>query len=1076
MKQLVLLLLLVVSGVGTVLAQRAVSGTITDNTSEPLIGASVFIKGTTTGTVTDFDGNFNLTAPANAEMLVISYTGFATQDIPLTAANKYDIVLAEGVQLSDVVVTALGISRDEKSLGYAVAQVDGADLTKTQENSIVSSLSGRIAGAQINNSNSGLGGSANIILRGATSVTGSNRPLFVVDGIPIANNNHNGSGASVAASGRDYGTTAADINPADIASVSVLKGGAAAALYGSRASNGVILITTKSGKNRKGIGVSVNSGITFNNVAVLPDYQNQYGGGYSLDFANFDFDPAVHPADWASFDGQLMPEYYADESWGPELDGRMVRHWDSWYPNDGQGTESFGELRPWNANPDNVRDFYNQGVSYDNNISISGGNDVSTFRMSYTNSSNNGVFPDSKLNRNTISLNASQQLGTKLTASLQGTYVNTKGEGRPAIGYGGFGDAVNVQTNFNQWFQRQLDFDRLADYRTADGSPRTWNIRSPTNLDALFWESPYWVVNEDRGTDNRDRVFGNLSLKYDLLPGLSITGSARTDLYNFQVNDRLASRSAANIAYAERLLVQNRENNFELLLNYNTNLSSDFTLDATLGGNLRQDNYSSVNTKTSGGLSVPGLYTIEASVDRPSSSSFVSQKEVQSVFGRASFGWRSLLYVDVTGRNDWSSALEAGNNSYFYPSVSASFVFSELLGDNNFVSFGKLRGGIATVGNDPSSFQTRNSFSATDPYGSNPTFAVNNTQANRNLVAESITTSEIGLDMRFLNDRLGFDVTYYDIQSKDLIINLGVSGTTGFSNVSTNAGLVTNKGVELKLYGTPVRGKNFSWNTAINFASNRNEVVELAEGQDLLSLGSYGTQFVAQVGSPYGTLIGLGYQRTDAGDIEISQDGFPILASNIDMGSVFPDYTGGFINDFTFKNFRLGSVIDFRKGGSLYSVSNRWGTYSGQLMATVGQNANGVDIRQPVADGGGVLVEGMVNVGTEEAPVYEANSTYVEAQTHFGRLRNFREAFTYDASFIKLREVTLGYDIPASFLDGTFIGNATVGVFGRNLAILSKNTPNIDPESAVTNNNVQGFENGQNPSVRSIGVNVKLGF
>jgi TonB-linked SusC/RagA family outer membrane protein len=1064
MKQFIFLFLLVAGGASTLLAQRAITGTIIDASAEGLIGASIFVKGTTTGTVTDFDGNFKLSVPADAEMLVVSYTGFSTQDVPLTAASTYTITLAEGVQLSDVVVTALGISREEKSLGYAVAQVDGSDLTKTAENSLVSSLSGRIAGAQINNSNSGLGGSANIILRGATSVTGNNQPLFVVDGIPIANNNHNGSGASVAASGRDYGTTAQDINPADIASVSVLKGGAAAALYGSRASNGVILITTKSGANKKGLGVSISSGVTFNNVALLPDYQNKYGGGYSLDFATFEFDPAVHPAEWSSFDGQQMPEYYADESWGPALEGQNVRHWDSWLP----GPE-FGNLRPWSANPDNIKDFYDTGVSIDNNIAISGGNDVSNFRMSYTNSSAQGVFPGSELNRNTVNLNASQKMGDKFTATINGNYVNTRGEGRPAIGYGGFGNAVNVQTNFNEWYQRQLDTDRLQNYENPDGSPRTWNIRGPEDTRALFWESPYWVVNNDRGNDNRDRIYGNVSLKYDVLPGLSITGSARTDLYNFQVNDRLASGSAANIAYAERLTVANRENNFELLANYNTTLGSDFTLDATVGGNLRQDEYSTSNSKTSGGLSVPGLYTIEASVDRPSRSDFMSSKEVQSVFGRASFGWRSLLYVDVTGRNDWSSALEEGNNSYFYPSISTSFVFSELLGDNGIISFGKLRGGFATVGSDPGAYQTRDGFGATDPYGSNPTFAVPNTQANRNLIAESITTYEIGLDMRFLNDRIGFDLTYYDIESKDLIINLGVSGTTGFSNVSTNAGLVTNKGVELKLYGTPVQTKDFSWNTAINFAANKNEVVELAEGQDLLSLGSYGTQFVAQVGQPYGTLIGLGYERTDAGEILINETGFPVLASNVNMGSVFPEFTGGFINDFTYKGFRLGSVIDFRKGGTLYSVSNRWGTYSGQFSNTVGLNANGVDIRQPVADGGGLIVDGVTADGQQ-------NTTYVEAQTHFGRLRNFREAFTYDASFIKLREVSLGYDIPASILSNSFIGTATVSVFGRNLAILSKNTPNIDPESAVTNNNVQGFENGQNPSVRSIGANIKLSF
>ena len=1049
MQRFILVLALLLGVLGSVVAQRSITGQVTDTDGLGLIGASILVEGTTTGVVTDFDGNFSVTVPEGGENLLISYTGYATQTVPVTSATTYEVVLSEGVQLSDVVVTALGISRDEKSLGYAVAQVSGEDVTKTQENSVVSALSGRIAGAQINNSNSGLGGSANIVLRGATSITGSNRPLFVVDGIPIANDNNNGSAAQVASSGRDYGTTAQDINPADIASISVLKGGAAAALYGSRASNGVILITTKSGSARKGIGVTINSGVTFSNVALLPDYQNQYGGGYSQSFD--------------TLNGQLIPDYRADESWGPEMNGQMVRHWDSWFPGD-----NFGEERPWSPHPDNVRDFYDTGVAFDNNVAIAGGNEQTTFRLSYTNSSNQGVYPQSKLNRNTLNVNATQRLGAKLEATVNGTYVNTRGEGRPAIGYGGFGDAINVQANFNEWFQRQLDIDRLKNYEQPDGSSRSWNINGSDNTDALYWESPYWVVNKDRGNDNRDRVYGNLSLKYTVLPGLTITGSARTDYYDFTVNDRLGQQSAANLAYAEKLDVTNRENNFELLGSYSKSLSQDFSLDAQLGGNLRQDEYNSVRVKSSGGLSAPGIYTVETSVDRPVRNDFSSTKEVQSVYGRVGLGFRSFLYLDVTARNDWSSALEAGNNSYFYPSVSSSFVFSELF-DSEIVSFGKIRGGIATVGNDPSAYQTRQTYTTGNPYSSFPAFAVSNTRAKLDLVAESITTWEIGIDMRFLNDRLGFDVTYYDIQSEDLIIDLGVSGTSGFSNITENAGLVTNKGVEVQVYGTPIQSENFTWNARVNFARNRNEVVELAQGRDILPLDSYGTQFVAQTGQPYGTLIGIGYLRNDAGQKIIDERGFPIQASNLNFGSAFPDYTGGIINDFVIFNFRLGTVFDFRKGGSLLSISNRWGTNSGLLESTVGNNAQGNPVRDPVADGGGVLVEGVRRDGTP-------NTTYVDAQEYFGSLTSFREEFTYDASFIKLREISLGYDFPTQWFTNNFIGNATVNVFARNVAILHKNTPNIDPEAAVTNNNVQGFENGQNPSVRTIGMSLRLGF
>ncbi len=1068
MKQLLLTVAVLLCSVATLLAQRTITGTIQDIDNTPLIGASVLVAGTTSGTVTDFDGKFSLATPEGSDKLVISYTGYASQEVMLDGRTDYDITMQEGVQLSDVVVTALGISRDEKSLGYGVDQIDGEALNAAKESSLVNALTGRIAGAQINNNNAGLGGSSSIILRGATSVSGNNQPLFVVDGTPIANDNNNGANAAEAFGGRDYGNTAQDINPNDIASVSILKGGAAAALYGSRASNGVILITTKSGANRKGIGVTINSGVTMQQVALLPDYQNDYGGGYSLEFGEFSYDPAIHPDSWEAFDGQPLPEYYADESWGPELDGRPVRHWDSWYPG-----ETFGELRPWSANPDNIKNFYDTGVTFTNNVAIAGGNDLSTFRLSYTNSAQKGVFPESRLDRNTVAVSATQKLGSKLTAGINANYVNTRGEGRPAIGYGGFGDAVNVQTNFNEWYQRQLDTDRLRNYEQADGTPRTWNINGPTDLSALYWESPFWVVNKDRGQDQRDRVYGNISLRYDVLPGLAISGFLRTDYYQFGVQDRLASRSTANIPYFESFDVTSRENNYELLADYNTSLSDDFTLDAQLGTNLRKQTFNSSRSKTSGGLSVPDLYNINASIDRPERTDFRSEREIQSVYGRIGFGWRSMLYVDATARNDWSSTLEDGQNSYFYPSVSTSFVFSELIGDNNVLSYGKIRAGFATVGNDTEPYSTRNVFTPGDPYGSNPAFALPNTQPKFDLSSESITTWEAGLEFRLLDDRIGLDVTYYDIESTDLIINLPVSSATGFTTANTNAGLVTNKGIEVKLYATPIKTPNFTWNTAVNFARNRNEVVELAEGQDRLVLGAYGTaQLVAQVGKPYGTFIASGYSRNDAGEILVNEAGFPILESNLEFGSAYPDFTGGFINDFEIFGFNVGTVFDFRKGGTIYSISNRWGTYSGQFDNTVGNNELGNPVRNPVtgdANSGGVLIDGVKPDGSD-------NDTYVDAQTHFGRLRNFNEAFLFDASFIKFRELSIGRNLPAAWFANNFISTARVSLVGRNLAILHKNTPNIDPEQALTNGNVQGFENGQSPTVRSFGINLNLGF
>ena len=1063
MQRFLLVLALVIGSVGLAVAQRSITGTITDASGEPLIGASILVAGTTTGTVTDFDGLFNLNVPEGAEELIVSYTGYATQNVPITTDDNYDIVMAEGVQLNDVVVTALGISREEKSLGYAVSQIDGAELNQAQETNLVSSLSGRLPGAQINNNNSGLGGSSSIILRGATSLTGTNQPLFVVDGTPIDNSSFGGGNASEARGGQDFGNMAQDINPNDIASVSVLKGGAAAALYGSRASNGVILITTKSGRGRKGLGVTINSGVQFSQVAVLPDYQNQYGGGTSLEFSEFEFDPAIHPADWEQFQGQLIPEYGYDGSWGPELDGTLVRHWDSWYPG-----ASFGELRPWSANPDNVRDFYETGVQYNNNVSIAGGNETGNFRLSYTNNSNNGVYPGSSLNRNTVNVSASQQLGSKFTASVNANYVNTAGEGRPGIGYG-IGSTVNVQTSFNEWFQRQLDMDRLKDYEQADGSPRTWNIISPTNLQANYWESPYWVINKNLNNDDRDRVFGNLALKYDILPGLSLSGFARTDYYTFRTTQRVASGTRTAFDYYDERSTTVRENNFEALLDYSQNYG-EFSIDGQLGANLRQERYDRTAASTLNGLTVPDLYTISASVDRPTIDNYRSQKEVQSVYGRIGIGWRAMLYLDVTGRNDWSSALEDGNNSYFYPSVSGSFVFSELIPNSNFISYGKIRGGVATVGNDTGPYRTRNTLSSAGPFGPYPGFSIPTTLNNANLVSESITTWETGLEMRFLNDRAGFDLTYYDIQSEDLILPVGVSSTSGFSSAYVNAGLLTNKGIELRVYGTPVQTENFSWDIGFNFARNRNEVVELYEDLDQLTLGStWGVSFLAQRGEAYGQLNGYGFTRDENGNKVVDEDGIPLKTPNQNFGSAYPDFTGGVSNTFNIYGFNVSTLVDFRSGGSIFSVTNQFGNYSGMFENTVGTNAKGNSIRELAVNGGGILVEGVTEDGSP-------NQTYVDTKSYYEATYDLSEQYIFDASFVKLREISIGRPLPSAWFENNFVRSATLSLTGRNLAILHKNAPNIDPDAALSNSNVQGIENGQNPSVRSFGVNLNVTF
>ncbi len=1059
MQRFLALLMLLACASAPLSAQQMVTGTVATSSGAPIENAAVTAGGGVLATASDADGHFTLSLPDSLGQLRIVHPDFVARKVKVKGAGPLDVILQLPADRRRQVVTGLGKLRTENSLGYAISPVSGATLSTARENHVVNALTGRIAGAQIENNVGGLGGSSAILLRGVRSMTGINRPLYVVDGVPVADYNPNGASATIAAGGRDYGSTVQDINPADIATISVLRPGAASAIYGTRGSNGVILITTRSGTEREGVGVTISSGVSFQQVASLPEYQNQYGGGYGRDFGVFTFDPDEHPAAWSSFDGQLLPDYTAEASWGPELTGQMVRHWDSWFPG-----EHFGELRPWSPNPDNVSNFYETGMSLDNHFALAGGHGQTRYRVAYTNTNSTGVYPESRLNRNTLHLNASQRIGNKLEASLTGSFVNTRAAGRPALGYGGFGDAVNVQGTFNEWFQRQLDMDRLLEYQSPDGSPRSWNHRGPEDLNTAYWESPYWVVYQDRSQDGRDRLYGNLSLTYTPRPGLSVTGSARTDYFNFRVNDRMASGSTANAPYAEEMQVYSRENNYQVLADYSPQLTGDFSVNLQVGGNLRREDFTSRWAKTSGGVGVPGIYTVENSLERPLRTDFSRERQVQTVFGRAGVGYKSLFFLDVAGRSDRTSALEAGYSSSVSPSASTAFVFSELL-RSRILSYGKLRAGIAMTANDPAPYQTRRIYNATvyDRYV--PTYTVSDRQANPELMAEHISTWEAGLDLAFLNDRLGLGLTYYVSQSTNLIIDRPLGGTTGFYAQTSNGGAMTNTGVELELNAKPVSGDKLSWDTYLNVGMNRNEVIELAEGQDELILRSYRVQFTARPGAPFGTLMGQGYLRNENGQKIIDDTGMPVLAGGVEFGSAYPDITGSFTNDLSYGPLHLHTLIDFRMGGLVYSESNRWGTYSGILASTVGTNENGVDVRQSVSDGGGIPVEGVTLDG---AP----NTTYVDAQRYFENLRHFHEEFVYDASFVKLREISLGYDLPES-LPGD---GGTVSLFVRNAATLYQNAPNIDPETALTNETIRGFENGQNPSVRSVGLRLQLQF
>lgn len=1035
--------------------ERTLSGKVTsEEDGSGLPGVNVIVKGTTIGTVTDIEGKYTIKAPESAEALLFSFIGLKAKEVVIGSRSIVDVQMAEDVnQLTEVVVTALGVEREERSLGYAVQEIDGEQFTQARETNVVNSLSGRVAGVQVTGASGNLGGSSRIILRGINSISGDNQPLFVIDGTPVSNANYNTSGQQEGAGGRDYGNAIQDINPDDIESMSVLKGPSAAALYGSRASNGVILITTKKGKARKGIGVEINSNMTFENPYILPDYQNEYGGGYKQEFDTYEGEPIVN--------------YAADESWGPRMNGQLVRQWYSWYPDD----PDFGKMTPFNPHPDNIRDFYETGRTMSNSVSLSGGNETTLFRLSYTNTQQDGTIPNSSLSRNNIGFNGSTKLTDKFTASTSINYSQNSVDGVPGTGYGA--DAGNVVTAFNQWYQRQLDTEKLKNYQTADGRDRTWNIKSPSNLDPLYWENPYYVLYNSFATSNRERVFGNMSLSYDITDDLKITGWARTDLFTDRRDDRIATGSIPQDMYQEEVR-EVKENNFEVLMQYNTQLNEMISLGANLGANSRTNSYHLNRVRTVGGLNVPNFFSTEASIDRPIVRDYQEEKRVNSVYGSANVGFNDIIYLEGTLRNDWSSTLPAGNNSYLYPSVTSSFVFSELFPDSRVVSFAKIRGGWAQVGNDTDPYRLYQVYNPEVNYGANPAFGVPNQLNNSELRPEITTSYEVGLDMRFFGGRLGMDVTYYDNQTRDQILPLTVSSTSGFESAIVNAGLVTNKGWEVMLSGTPLELANgLRWDVAVNWARNQNKVVELAEGQDNFLIGSWGLTVNARVGQPYGTMVATGYKLTDDGQRIVNSNGLYAIETDRTVGGILPDWTGGVSNTFSFKGISLSALVDFRKGGDIYSVTSRYGLYSGLLAETVGNNDKGNPMRDPVDQGGGLLKEGVVNVGTAENPVYEPNTKYVEAQDYFSQ-SGLREQFVFDGSFVKFRELRIGYTLPSSLFDNMPVQSVSVSFVGRNLALLMSNIPHVDPESALGSGNIQGFENGQLPSNRSLGFNINI--
>lgn len=1044
--------------------EKTVTGKVSD-ASGPLPGVTVIIKGTKTGTQTDFDGVYSIKASTGA-VLQYSFIGLNTVEKTIGVSNVIDVTMTESAEaLEEVVVTALGISREKKSLGYASQSVDGDDVSGVKSGNVANALSGKVAGVQIKK-NTNMGGSTNVIIRGNTSLTGDNQALFVVDGVPMSNANVNTAGQKTSRGGFDYGNFGADINPDDIESVNVLKGAAATALYGSRAGNGAIIITTKKGTKNNKVDITVNSGITVGTMdkSTFPKYQKQYGSGYGAFYGSTGyFDEG--DVDGDGIDDLIVP-LTEDASFGGKFDPTLnVFHWNSLDPD----SPFYLQKRPWVAAENMPDTFFNNAVTYNNNISMAGSTDTGTYRFSYTNFLQNGIMPNSQLRRNSFALNASSKLNDKLTVNASANYVKTDAKGRNETGY-----SDNIITSFRQWWQTNVDLKELEDIYFKTRRNVTWNPSSFDNPAPIYWDNPYWARYENYQTDTRNRFFGNMGLNYKLTDWLNVDGKVSIDTYSFLSEERVNNHSNPTSRYA-RYDVDFTEVNYDLMLNFNKDLTDKINLSGVIGTNVRRTNTNTLFAQTNGGIIVDRLFSISNSVGIPSAPTEAAEKiGVDGVYALVSFGFDKTFYIDGTFRRDHSSTLPEAESTYDYPSIAASLIFSELI-DAPWLSFGKARVNYAEVGAGTGFARLQDVLTKPDPFGANPIYSVNGTKLNPFLKAESTKSIEAGMELFFFSRRLGLDFSWYKTNTTDQIMPVTISTATGYNSKYVNAGEIQNKGIEVSLSATPLKSEDFRWDINVNWSKNDNEVISLFEEVENLQLGSFqgGITINASIGEPYGTIQGTDFVYTN-GERTITSAGYYAKTSTTNnvIGNMNPEWNGGVNNKFTYKNFNLSFLIDVQKGGSIFSLDTWYGFATGLYDQSVGLNDRGIERRELLADGGGILLQGVQADGSVNT-VYGRGDYYANG---LGYARAPSAVHIYDASYVKLREVAFSYTLPSKILDNTFISGMQFSVIGSNLWIIHKNIPYSDPEAGLSSGNLQGYQSGVMPSTKDLGFNVKVQF
>ena len=985
--------------------QRNVSGSVTDDQGVPLPGATVIVQETNSGTTTDFDGNYTISAE-DGQTLIISYVGYTSQQITVSNSSSYDVALQLGNALDEVVVTSLGIKRQKRELTYATQNVDSEGIDESRPNgNLVNSLQGKVAGISIQTTSQGVSSASKVVLRGNRSIAGSSQPLYIVDGVPL-------------------GGDITDLSPDDIASISVLRGSNAAAIYGARANNGAIIITTKSGE-AGAFSVNVNSTLTMETANILFDYQNEYGQGSGGVFSSFSTD-----------------------SWGPKLGGAQ-EHW-SFSPN-------IAGAIPYAANPDNVMDFFNSGMSLANNISVTSGSEKMSTYFGYTNDIRTGIVPGNELERHNINLKIdNNMLDGKLKLSSRVNYIKS-----------------TIDNQLAQWesFDNPLRhaYRLPRNIRTQDAEVFEF-VDSSGNVKQNYWKpndnggaNPYWTINRNLNEVLTDRVLGYTSLTYQFNDDLSLLVRSSIDNTNFTRESKFYNDSyiIADNGNYQTSNTRSLEWNNDFLLTYDKDLSDDLSLNLNIGGNNRVNKSTGVNTNN-GGLNAPNIFAL-SNAQNLTASQFISEREVNSLYGFGNLGFKNALFVDLTYRSDWSSTLPVENNRYDYYSAGLSAVISDFITMPSFIDFLKLRGSLAEVGND------------TNPYSlerlanleSGGFISLQTTAPASDLGPEKTTSFELGFDTTFFNQRVNLDFTYYKSNSIDQLFRQDVPQASGVTSKFINGGDIQNEGIEAVLSMGLLTNTDFKWDVTFNYATNRSEVIRLAEGLDALSYGGdFMRRYQLDVGMPWGSIYSRGFERDAQGRVLMNANGTPVITSgqSVNIGNFNPDWLGGILNSFSYKNFNFRFLIDIRQGGEVVSFTKT-------LLASDGLLAETAIGRQ-----GGIRFG--TDVYTNETPA--SSPTAVDPETFWtsigGRNSPAGEAFVEDASNIRLREMSLSYGFGQSSLQNTPFKNIKLSLVGRNLFFLSNNA-SIDPEAihgTATAND--GYEAFSLPTTRSIGLNLKLGF